>query len=45
MKDARSMDLGESSIKCTRLEEVDIPLNLELLNKWTIPNVDTKLIL
>ena len=28
-KAARSMDFGESSIKSTRLEEVDIPLNLE----------------
>ena len=44
MKAARYMDLGESSIKSTRLEEVDMSLNLELLNKWTIPKLDTKLI-
>ncbi|KAG5625615.1 hypothetical protein H5410_010833, partial [Solanum commersonii] len=26
-------------IKSTRLEEVDIPQNLDLLNKWTIPRL------
>ncbi|KAG5609025.1 hypothetical protein H5410_020306 [Solanum commersonii] len=31
------MDLGDTSTKSTRLEEVDIPQNLDLLNKWTIP--------
>ncbi|KAG5591078.1 hypothetical protein H5410_041592, partial [Solanum commersonii] len=31
-------------IKSTRLEEVDIPQNLDLLNKWTIPRVNIKTI-
>nr|AAV31179.2 hypothetical protein STB1_57t00020 [Solanum tuberosum] len=34
------MDLGE--IKSTHLEEVDIPQNLDLLNKWTIPKIAFK---
>ncbi|KAG5599462.1 hypothetical protein H5410_030832 [Solanum commersonii] len=38
------MDLGELSTKSTRLEEVDIPQNLDLLNKWTIPKIDIKTI-
>jgi len=38
------MDLGETSIKNTRLEEVDIPQNLDLLNKWTIPKVPIRTI-
>ncbi|WMV45208.1 hypothetical protein MTR67_038593, partial [Solanum verrucosum] len=38
------MDLGDTSTKSTRLEEVDIPQNLDLLNKWTIPKVDIKTI-
>jgi len=38
------MDLGETSNKSTRLEEVDIPQNLDLLNKWTIPKVPIKII-
>ncbi|KAG5605284.1 hypothetical protein H5410_026776 [Solanum commersonii] len=38
------MDLGNTSTKSTRLEEVDIPQNLDLLNKWTIPKVDIKTI-
>ncbi|KAG5629803.1 hypothetical protein H5410_001520, partial [Solanum commersonii] len=31
-------------IKSTRLEEVDILQNLDLLNKWTIPRVNIKTI-
>ncbi|WMV38339.1 hypothetical protein MTR67_031724 [Solanum verrucosum] len=38
------MDLGEVSTKSTRLEEIDIPQNLDLLNKWTIPKIDIKTI-
>ncbi|KAG5580836.1 hypothetical protein H5410_051463 [Solanum commersonii] len=38
------MDLGDASTKSTRLEEVDIPQNLDLLNKWTIPKVNIKTI-
>uniref|UniRef100_A0A3Q7IGU7 Uncharacterized protein n=1 Tax=Solanum lycopersicum TaxID=4081 RepID=A0A3Q7IGU7_SOLLC len=38
------MNIDDNNIKSTRLEEVDIPQNLELLNKWTIPKVDTRLI-
>ncbi|KAG5609020.1 hypothetical protein H5410_020301 [Solanum commersonii] len=38
------MDLGDTSTKSTRLEEVDIPQNLDLLNKWTIPKVNIKTI-
>ncbi|KAG5572215.1 hypothetical protein H5410_061981 [Solanum commersonii] len=38
------MDLGDTSTKSTRLEEVDIPQNLDLLNKWTILKVDIKTI-
>jgi len=38
------MDLGETSMKNTRLEEVDIPQNLDLLNKWTIPKVPIRTI-
>ena len=38
------MNFSENNIKNTRLEEVDIPQNLDLLNKWTIPKVDTRLI-
>ncbi|WMV30496.1 hypothetical protein MTR67_023881, partial [Solanum verrucosum] len=38
------MDLGDTSTKSTHLEEVDIPQNLDLLNKWTIPKVDIKTI-
>jgi len=39
-----NMDLGEMSTKSTRLEEVDLPQNLDLLNKWTIPKIDIKII-
>ncbi|KAG5579890.1 hypothetical protein H5410_050517 [Solanum commersonii] len=35
---------GDSSTKSTRLEEVDIPQNLDLLNKWTIRKIDIKTI-
>ena len=38
------MNLSENNIKSTKLEEEDIPQNLDLLNKWTIPKVDTRLI-
>ncbi|XP_069144449.1 uncharacterized protein [Solanum lycopersicum] len=38
------MNIDDNNIKSTRLEEVDIPQNLDLLNKWTIPKVDTRLI-
>ncbi|KAG5577379.1 hypothetical protein H5410_057513 [Solanum commersonii] len=38
------MDLGDTSTKSTRLEEVDIPQNLDLLNKWTIPKIVIKTI-
>ncbi|KAG5630266.1 hypothetical protein H5410_001983 [Solanum commersonii] len=38
------MDLGETSTKSAQLEEVDIPQNLDLLNKWIIPKVDIKTI-
>ena len=38
------MNIEDNLIKSSRLEEVDIPQNLDLLNKWTIPKVDTKLI-
>ncbi|KAG5631035.1 hypothetical protein H5410_002752, partial [Solanum commersonii] len=38
------VDLGDTCTKITRLEEVDIPQNLDLLNKWTIPKVDKKTI-
>ncbi|KAG5581070.1 hypothetical protein H5410_051697 [Solanum commersonii] len=36
--------MNEGDIKSTRLEEVDIPQNLDLLNKWTIPKVNIKTI-
>ncbi|KAG5630984.1 hypothetical protein H5410_002701 [Solanum commersonii] len=36
--------MDEGDIKSTRLEEVDIPQNLDLLNKWTIPKVNIKTI-
>ncbi|KAG5595157.1 hypothetical protein H5410_036389 [Solanum commersonii] len=32
------------STKSTRLEKVDVPQNLDLLNKWTIPKVPIKTI-
>ena len=38
------MNIEDNLIKSSRLEEVDIPQNLDLLNKWTIPKVDTRLI-
>lgn len=38
------MNLNDNNIKSSRLEEVDIPQDLDLLNRWTIPKVDTKLI-
>ncbi|WMV37066.1 hypothetical protein MTR67_030451, partial [Solanum verrucosum] len=38
------MNIGDTSTKSTRLEEVDIPQNLDLLNKLTIPKVDIKTI-
>ncbi|KAG5627523.1 hypothetical protein H5410_012741 [Solanum commersonii] len=38
------MDLGDVSTKSTRLKEVDIPQNLDLLNKLTISKVDRKTI-
>lgn len=44
MEFIKLMNFWETSIKSTRLEEVDIPQNLDLLNKWTIPKVDTKII-
>ena len=37
-------DLGDLSTKSTRLEEVDIPQNLDLLNKRTIPKIPIKTI-
>ncbi|KAG5580027.1 hypothetical protein H5410_050654 [Solanum commersonii] len=36
--------MDQEDIKSTRLEEVDIPQNLDLLNKWTIPRVNIKTI-
>ncbi|KAG5610977.1 hypothetical protein H5410_022258 [Solanum commersonii] len=36
--------MDQENIKSTRLEEVDIPQNLDLLNKWTIPKVNIKTI-
>ncbi|WMV58309.1 hypothetical protein MTR67_051694 [Solanum verrucosum] len=36
--------MDEEDIKSTWLEEVDIPQNLDLLNKWTIPKVNIKTI-
>ncbi|WMV30560.1 hypothetical protein MTR67_023945 [Solanum verrucosum] len=36
--------MDQEDIKSTRLEEVDIPQNLDLLNKWTIPKVNIKTI-
>ena len=38
------MNIEDNLIKGSRLEEVDIPQNLDLLNKWTILKVDTRLI-
>ncbi|KAG5590518.1 hypothetical protein H5410_041032 [Solanum commersonii] len=38
------MDLGDTSTKSTKLEEVDVPQNFDLLNKWTIPKVPIKTI-
>ncbi|KAG5579887.1 hypothetical protein H5410_050514 [Solanum commersonii] len=38
------MDLGNTSTKSTRLEEIGLPQNLDLLNKWTIPKIDIKTI-
>ena len=39
------MNWGDNNnIKSSRLEEVDIPQDLDLLNRWTIPKVDTRLI-
>ncbi|KAG5577740.1 hypothetical protein H5410_057874 [Solanum commersonii] len=34
--------MDQEDIKSTRLDEVDIPQNLDLLNKWTIPKVNIK---
>lgn len=34
----------KNCIKNARLEEVDIPENLDLLNKWTIPRISIKTI-
>ena len=36
--------MDQEDIKNTRLEEVDIPQNLDLLIKWTIPKVNIKTI-
>ncbi|KAG5615777.1 hypothetical protein H5410_015601 [Solanum commersonii] len=36
--------MDQEDIKSTRLEEVDILQNLDLLNKWTIPKVNIKTI-
>ncbi|KAG5627160.1 hypothetical protein H5410_012378 [Solanum commersonii] len=36
--------MDQEDIKSTRLKEVDIPQNLNLLNKWTIPKVNIKTI-
>ena len=36
------MDMGEVSTKNTKLEEVDLPQDMDLLNKWTIPKVELK---
>ncbi|KAG5622160.1 hypothetical protein H5410_007378 [Solanum commersonii] len=36
--------MDQKDVKTTRLEEVDIPQNLDLLNKWTIPKVNIKTI-
>ncbi|WMV25937.1 hypothetical protein MTR67_019322 [Solanum verrucosum] len=36
--------MDQEDIKSTRLEKVDIPKNLDLLNKWTIPKVNIKTI-
>ncbi|KAG5604377.1 hypothetical protein H5410_025869 [Solanum commersonii] len=36
--------MDQEDIKSTRLEEVDIPQNLDLLNKWTIQKVNIKTI-
>ncbi|KAG5615334.1 hypothetical protein H5410_015158 [Solanum commersonii] len=36
--------MDQEDIKSTRLEEVDIPQNLDLLNKWTISKVNIKTI-
>ncbi|KAG5568728.1 hypothetical protein H5410_064257 [Solanum commersonii] len=36
--------MDQEDIKSTRLEEVDIPQNLDLLNKWTFPKVSIKTI-
>ena len=38
------MDMGEVSTKNTKLEEVDLPQDMDLLNKWTIPKVELKTI-
>ena len=38
------MDMGEVSTKSTKLEEVDLPQDMDLLNKWTIPKVELKTI-
>lgn len=38
------MDLRDTSIESTRLEEVDIPQNHDFFNKWTIPKVYIKTI-
>ncbi|KAG5630277.1 hypothetical protein H5410_001994 [Solanum commersonii] len=36
--------MEQGDVKSSRLEEVDIPQNLDLLNKWTIPKVNIKII-
>ena len=37
------MDMGEEShTKNDRLEEVEVPQNLDLLNRWTIPEIKIK---
>ncbi|KAG5584361.1 hypothetical protein H5410_044795 [Solanum commersonii] len=36
--------MDQEDVKSTRLEEVDIPQNLDLLNKWTISKVNIKTI-
>lgn len=38
------METGDTSIKNERIEEVDIPQDMALLNRWTIPKIDIKTI-
>ncbi|KAG5569981.1 hypothetical protein H5410_059747 [Solanum commersonii] len=43
-KELKGRFIPDTSTKSTRLEEVNIPQNLDLLNEWTILKIDIKTI-